>query len=44
MKLKNAKAISRMRDSGRMVAECFALLEENIRPGVSILALDQMVE
>ncbi|MBK8901998.1 MAG: type I methionyl aminopeptidase [Anaerolineaceae bacterium] len=44
MKLKNSKAISRMRDSGRMVAECFALLEENIRPGVSIRTLDQMVE
>ncbi|WP_420631390.1 type I methionyl aminopeptidase [Candidatus Leptofilum sp.] len=44
MRLKNAKAISRMRDSGRMVAECFALLKENIRPGVSIRALDQMVE
>ena len=44
MRLKNAKEIARMRDSGRMVAECFALLEENIRPGVSIRALDQIVE
>ncbi|GJM42406.1 MAG: methionine aminopeptidase [Ardenticatenaceae bacterium] len=44
MRLKNAKAISRMRDSGRMVAECFVLLEENIRPGVSIRMLDQIVE
>lgn len=44
MRLKNAKEIARMRDSGRMVAECFALLEENIRPGVSVRALDQIVE
>jgi len=44
MRLKNVKEIARMRDSGRMVAECFALLEENIRPGVSIRALDQIVE
>jgi methionyl aminopeptidase len=27
-----------------MVAECFALLEENIKPGVSLIALDAMVE
>jgi len=44
MRLKNAKAIARMRDSGRMVAECFAMLEESIQPGVSIRALDQMIE
>jgi methionyl aminopeptidase len=44
MKLKNNKAIARMRVSGRMVAECFALLEENIKPGVSLRALDQIVE
>ncbi len=44
MRIKNSKAIARMRVSGRMVAECFALLEENVRPGVSLRALDQMVE
>lgn len=44
MRLKNAKALSRMRDSGRLVAECFALLKENIQPGVSIRMLDQLVE
>lgn len=44
MRLKNAKAIARMRESGRMVAECFALLEKSIQPGVSIRMLDQMVE
>lgn len=44
MKLKSARAISRMRDAGRLVAESFALLEENIKPGVSLYDLDQMVE
>lgn len=44
MRLKNRKAIDRMRVSGRMVAECFALLEENIKPGVSLRLLDQVVE
>ncbi len=44
MRLKNPKALARMRDSGRMVAECFALLEENIKPGVSLRELDNLVE
>jgi len=44
MKLRNPKALARMRDSGRMVAECFALLEENIKPGVSLRVLDDLVE
>lgn len=44
MKLKNRNALARMRVAGRMVAECFALLEENIRPGVTLRALDLMVE
>lgn len=44
MKLKNDKAIARMRISGRMVAECFQLLGENIRPGANLRVLDQMVE
>jgi methionyl aminopeptidase len=43
MKYKNRKAIERMRVSGRMVAECFALLEENIQSGVSLRFLDQLV-
>lgn len=33
-----------MRVAGRMVAECFALLEENIKPGVSLAFLDKLVE
>jgi methionyl aminopeptidase len=42
--LKSEREIARMRVSGRLVAECFALLAENIKPGVSLLTLDQMVE
>jgi methionyl aminopeptidase len=44
MEIKNQKAIERMREAGRLVAECFALLESSIKPGVSIRVLDQMVE
>lgn len=44
MRFKNSRHISRMRDSGRMVAECFALLKENIKPGVSLRELDHKVE
>jgi len=44
MRLKDPKAIARMRVAGRMVAECFALLRENIQPDVNIKLLDQKVE
>ena len=44
MRLKSKNAIAKMRVSGRMVAECFALLEENFKPGVSLKVLDQLVE
>lgn len=44
MRLKNAKEIARMRAAGRLVAECFAILQENIQPGVSLQALDRLVE
>ncbi|KAA3662059.1 MAG: type I methionyl aminopeptidase, partial [Chloroflexi bacterium] len=44
MKLKNPRHIALLRESGRLVAECFALLEENIKPGVSLRVLDQIVE
>lgn len=33
-----------MRAAGRLVAECFALLGESIQPGVSLRALDELVE
>jgi methionyl aminopeptidase len=44
MRLKNGRAINKMRAAGRMVAECFQLLEENIKPGATIYELDQLVE
>ncbi|MCP4362911.1 MAG: type I methionyl aminopeptidase [Chloroflexi bacterium] len=44
MKYKNNKAIARMRTAGRMVAECFQLLGENIQPGANLQVLDQLVE
>jgi methionyl aminopeptidase len=33
-----------MRAAGRLVAECFDILQENIKPGVSLQALDHLVE
>lgn len=44
MKLKNAKEITQMRAAGRLVAECFALLQDNIQAGVTLRVLDQLVE
>lgn len=43
-RLKMPKEIARMRVSGQLVAECFALLQENIKPGVTLKRLDQLVE
>jgi methionyl aminopeptidase len=42
--LKNRRAIEHMRDAGRIVAQAFALLAEQIQPGVSLRELDQKVE
>jgi methionyl aminopeptidase len=44
MRLKNSKEVARMRAAGRLVAECFAILEENIKPGITLQALDRLVE
>lgn len=44
MKIKNARALARMRIAGQMVADCFALLRAAIQPGANIRVLDQMVE
>lgn len=41
---KNARAIAKMRDAGRLVAECFALLHDSVQPGVPLIVLDKMVE
>ncbi|HET6446512.1 MAG TPA: type I methionyl aminopeptidase [candidate division Zixibacteria bacterium] len=42
--IKKPKQIARMRDAGRLVAECFAILEESVQAGVSLEELDQKVE
>jgi methionyl aminopeptidase len=44
IQIKKPKEIARMRDAGRMVAECFAILEENVKPGVTLQELDDRVE
>jgi methionyl aminopeptidase len=44
MRPKNSKELARMRAAGRLVAECFAILEENIKPGVTLNSLDRLVE
>src|SRR5262245_8439808 len=42
--LKRPKEIERMRASGRIVAECFEILAGQIKPGVVLQELDQIVE
>jgi methionyl aminopeptidase len=42
--IKRGRDISKMRDAGRLVAECFAILGENIQPGISLKELDEKVE
>lgn len=42
--LKNAEEIEAMRRAGALVAECFALLGESIRPGLRLDELDARVE
>jgi methionyl aminopeptidase len=44
IQIKKKKEIARMRDSGRLVAECFAILGESVQPGVSLEELDHKVE
>jgi methionyl aminopeptidase len=43
VQIKNKKEISKMRDAGRMVAECFALLKEDVKPDASLIELDERV-
>ncbi len=43
-RLKHPKDIRKMRAAGRLVAEAFELLEENIRPGISLQELDKITE
>jgi methionyl aminopeptidase len=42
--LKNRRALKRMRAAGRIVAETFAVLGEQIKPGVSLVELDRLAE
>ncbi len=42
--LKNQQEVEKMRDSGKLVADCFALLHESIQPGVRLSELDRKVE
>ena len=41
---KRPKEIKKMRDAGRLVAECFGILEQSIQPGISLEELDDKVE
>ncbi len=42
--LKNKKALKRMRDAGRIVAETFEVIGEHIKPGISLHELDALSE
>jgi len=42
--IKKRKDLAKMRDAGRLVAESFAILEENIKPGARLADLDERVE
>lgn len=42
--LKSDEEIKIMREAGRIVAECHALIAEYIKPGVNTLEIDRMVE
>lgn len=44
IQIKRSREIAKMREAGRLVAECFAILEENVKPGISLIELDQKVE
>lgn len=44
VRLKTPAEIRKMRDSGRIVAEVFAVLRERVRPGVATAELDALVE
>ncbi|MBN3526574.1 type I methionyl aminopeptidase [Paenibacillus apiarius] len=44
MILKSDQEIGIMREAGRIVAECHALIADMIKPGITTVAIDQMVE
>ena len=41
---KRPRDIKKMRDAGRLVAECFSILEQSSKPGISLQELDDKVE
>ena len=42
--IKNKEQIAKMRDAGKIVAEVLALMEEQVRPGISTWELDEIAE
>lgn len=42
--IKNKEQIAKMRDAGKIVAEVLALMQENVKPGVSTWELDEIAE
>lgn len=42
--IKNKEEIAKMREAGRIVAECHAILKDKVVPGVTTLELDAIVE
>ncbi len=44
IKIKTQRELQIMRDAGRITAECFELVKENVRPGVTTGELDRLVD
>ncbi len=44
IQLKNEQQIRKLREAGRLVAQAFVMIEPYVRPGVTTLELDQLVE
>jgi methionyl aminopeptidase len=44
IRIKNADELAKMRESGRMVAKAFEMLDGEVKPGVTTLQLDDLVE
>ena len=44
IQIKNADELARMREAGRLVANAFEMLTDEVRPGVTTLQIDDLVE
>jgi methionyl aminopeptidase len=44
IRIKNADELAKMRESGRLVAKAFEMLDGEVKPGVTTLQLDDLVE